>query len=65
MSPIWIRRGNPMGVKGTGEAGANAAPAAVMNALLDALASQGVTRLDMPATRLAVWQALRDARQRD
>ena len=45
-------------------AGAVAAPAAVMNALMDALAPAGITRLDMPATPLAIWQALRAA-QRD
>jgi aerobic carbon-monoxide dehydrogenase large subunit len=58
-------RSNPLGVKGAGEAGAIAAPATVMNALMDALAPAGVTRLDMPATPLAIWQALRDAKQRD
>jgi carbon-monoxide dehydrogenase large subunit len=56
-------RNNPLGIKGAGEAGAIAAPAAVMNALMDALAPQGVARLDMPATPLAIWQALLQARQ--
>ena len=51
-------RTNPLGIKGAGEAGAIAAPAAVMNALIDALAPRGVTHIDMPATPLAVWQAL-------
>ena len=41
---------NPLGVKGCGEAGAVAAPPAVMNAILDALAELGVRHLDMPAT---------------
>ena len=54
-------RTNPLGSKGAGEAGAIAAPAAVMNALMDALAPRGVAHIDMPATPLAVWQALRDA----
>jgi carbon-monoxide dehydrogenase large subunit len=54
-------RTNPLGIKGAGEAGAIAAPAAVMNALMDALAPRGVTHVDMPATPLAVWQALQDA----
>jgi carbon-monoxide dehydrogenase large subunit len=54
-------RTNPLGVKGAGEAGAIAAPAAVMNALMDALAPRGVAHIDMPATPLAVWQALQDA----
>jgi carbon-monoxide dehydrogenase large subunit len=56
-------RSNPLGVKGAGEAGAIAAPAAVMNALMDALAPRGVAHIDMPATPLAVWQALQDARK--
>ena len=47
---------NPLGVKGCGEAGAIAAPAAVMNAVHDALAPLGVTHVPMPATPLNVWQ---------
>ena len=46
---------NPLGVKGCGEAGAIGAPAALMNALTDALA---VKDLPMPATAQTVWQAL-------
>ncbi|MBI3677799.1 MAG: xanthine dehydrogenase family protein molybdopterin-binding subunit [Proteobacteria bacterium] len=46
---------NPIGVKGCGEAGAIAAPAAVMNAITDAL---GVKEFDMPATPEKVWRAL-------
>ncbi len=53
---------NPMGIKGAAEAGAIGAPPAVMNAVLDALAPLGVRHLDMPATPLRVWQAIRDAR---
>jgi carbon-monoxide dehydrogenase large subunit len=49
---------NPLGVKGCGEAGAIAAPPAVMNAVIDALRPAGVDNLDMPATPLKVWQAL-------
>jgi aerobic carbon-monoxide dehydrogenase large subunit len=45
---------NPLGMKGCGEAGAIAAPAAVMNALTDAL---GVRDLPMPATPQVVWEA--------
>ena len=44
---------NPLGVKGCGEAGAIAAPAAVMNALTDAL---GTEAIDMPATPEKVWR---------
>jgi len=54
--------GNPMGIKGAGEAGAIGAPAAVTNAVLDALAPHGVTRIDMPLTPQRVWRALRAAR---
>jgi len=46
---------NPLGVKGCGEAGAIAAPAAVMNAITDAL---GTPAIDMPATPQAIWRAL-------
>jgi carbon-monoxide dehydrogenase large subunit len=49
---------NPLGVKGCGEAGAIAAPAAVMNAVHDALAPLGVKHVPMPATSLNVWQAI-------
>jgi hypothetical protein len=38
------------------------APAAVMNAIRDALRPAGVERLDMPATPEQVWQALQRAR---
>ncbi|MDW8313600.1 MAG: xanthine dehydrogenase family protein molybdopterin-binding subunit [Rhodovarius sp.] len=54
---------NPLGVKGVGQAGAIAAPQAVMAAVLDALAGLGVTWLDMPATPQRVWEAIRSARR--
>ena len=53
---------NPLGAKGCGEAGAIGAPAAVMNAVMDALASLNVKHLDMPASPHRVWQAIRAAR---
>ena len=53
---------NPLGVKGVGETGAIASPAAVMNAVIDALAADGVTQLDMPATPEKVWRALEEVR---
>ncbi len=49
---------NPLGVKGCGEAGAIGAPAAVMNAVIDALAPLGITDLTMPATPEKVWRAI-------
>jgi carbon-monoxide dehydrogenase large subunit len=54
---------NPLGVKGCGEAGAIGSPPAVINAILDALAPLGVTRIDMPATPETVWRAIRDAKR--
>jgi aerobic carbon-monoxide dehydrogenase large subunit len=53
---------NPMGVKGIGEAGTIAAPAAVVNAVVDALSYLGVTDIQMPATPERVWRAIREAR---
>jgi len=50
---------NPLGVKGCGEAGAIGAPAAVMNAICDAV---GVKDIEMPATSERVWRALRAAK---
>jgi carbon-monoxide dehydrogenase large subunit len=46
---------NPLGVKGCGEAGAIGAPAALINAITDAL---GVKDIAMPATPQTVWRAL-------
>ncbi len=50
---------NVLGVKGAGEGGATGAPAAVMNAVLDALTPCGVRDLLMPATPVRIWTALR------
>jgi carbon-monoxide dehydrogenase large subunit len=52
---------NPLGVKGSGQAGAMASPQAVIAAVLDALAPLGVTHIDMPATPEHVWRAIRSA----
>mgnify|MGYP006416400371 FL=1 len=49
---------NPLGVKGCGEAGAIAAPPAVINAIVNAL---GIKHLDMPATPEKVWRAAQAA----
>jgi aerobic carbon-monoxide dehydrogenase large subunit len=54
---------NPLGVKGVGETGTIASPAAVMNAVANALAPYGVTDIDMPATPERVWRALEEARR--
>ena len=49
---------NPLGVKGVGEAGTIASPAALVNAVVDALEPWGVKHLDMPLTPEKVWRAL-------
>ena len=51
---------NPLGVKGCGEAGAIAAPPALINAITDAI---GVAHLDMPPTPEKVWAALQGAQE--
>jgi len=53
---------NPLGVKGCGEAGAIAAPAALMNAITDALGTEDIT---MPATPLKVWQVIQSRKLAD
>ncbi len=55
---------NPLGVKGSGQAGCMAAPQTVVAAILDALAPLGVRALDMPATPERIWRAIREARGR-
>ncbi len=46
---------NPLGVKGAGQAGAIAAPQAVVLAVIDAI---GVDTIDMPLTPERVWRAI-------
>ncbi len=53
--------GNPLGLKGCGEAGAIGSPPALVNAVIDALADRGVTHIDMPLTPRRVWEAIRVA----
>jgi aerobic carbon-monoxide dehydrogenase large subunit len=55
---------NPLGAKGCGEAGTIGAPAAIMNAVVDALAPLGAANLDMPATSERVWRAIAKLRAR-
>ncbi|MDB5512219.1 MAG: hypothetical protein JWR08_1702 [Enterovirga sp.] len=52
---------NPLGVKGSGQAGCIAAPQTIMHAVLDALAPLGIETMDMPATPDRIWKAIRDA----
>jgi aerobic carbon-monoxide dehydrogenase large subunit len=52
---------NPLGVKGTGEAGTTAAIAAVMNAVAHAIPNGAADHMDMPATPGKVWAACQKA----
>jgi aerobic carbon-monoxide dehydrogenase large subunit len=53
---------NPLGVKGVGEAGCAGGLPCAMNAVLDALAEQGVRHIDMPLTPFRIWRALQTAK---
>jgi len=53
--------GNPLGVKGVGEAGTIASTPAVVNAVIDALRPFGVRDVQMPCTPERVWRALQEA----
>jgi carbon-monoxide dehydrogenase large subunit len=54
-------KSNPLGVKGTGEAGTTAAIAAVMNAISNAIPNGAADHMDMPATPAKVWEACQKA----
>ncbi len=51
---------NPLGVKGCGEAGAIGAPAALTNAIVDALKPFGVRHVDMPARPEKLWRIIKE-----
>jgi carbon-monoxide dehydrogenase large subunit len=53
---------NPLGVKGIGETGTIASTPAVYNAVIDALAPLGITKLDMPLKPERVWKAIQASR---
>lgn len=52
---------NALGVKGVAEAGTIGAPAAILNAAMDAVTPLGVRHLDMPLTPHNIWTAIRAA----
>ena len=62
LTPEFPSRANRLGVKGSGQAGAIAAPATIMNAVMNALMPLGVRHLDMPATPARIWEATQAAR---
>jgi carbon-monoxide dehydrogenase large subunit len=49
---------NRMGAKGGGEGGTTPAPAAIVNAICDALRDYGVEHIQMPVTSEKVWRAM-------
>jgi aerobic carbon-monoxide dehydrogenase large subunit len=51
---------NPLGVKGIGELPTVAAPVAVANAVMDALAPCGIRHLDLPLTPEKIWRAMQE-----
>ncbi len=54
---------NPLGVKGIGEAPTIGSPAAVQNAVIDAVGYLGIRHIDMPLTPSRVWSAIEKARK--
>jgi carbon-monoxide dehydrogenase large subunit len=50
---------NPLGVKGVGEAGTIGSTPAVVNAIVDALSSFGITNIDMPVRSEKIWKILK------
>ena len=48
---------NPLGVKGSGQAGAIVSTQVIVNAVVDALRARGVEHLEMPLTPEKVWRA--------
>jgi len=50
---------NRMGAKGGGEGGTTPAPAAIVNAICDALRDYGVEHIQMPVTSEKIWRAIR------
>jgi carbon-monoxide dehydrogenase large subunit len=49
---------NPLGAKGVGEGGSIGTPAAIANAVADALSPLGIRHLDPPFTPARVWAAI-------
>jgi carbon-monoxide dehydrogenase large subunit len=55
---------NPLGIKAGGEGGTTAAPAVVVNAIVDALSRYGVLDMTMPVTPFRIWQVIQEAKAR-
>lgn len=67
--PLTTRRletrapSNPLGVKGTGEAGCIGIPPAILNAVHDALRAHGVDSISFPLTPSRVWESIQKAKR--
>ena len=57
---VTLSPNNFLGLKGVGELPTNGAPAAVGNAVVDALRPLGVDHVDMPITAQKIWNAIRE-----
>ena len=57
---VTLSPNNFLGLKGVGELPTNGAPAAVGNAVVDALRPLGVDHVDMPITAQKIWKAIRE-----
>jgi aerobic carbon-monoxide dehydrogenase large subunit len=55
---------HPIGAKGVGESATVGSPAAIVNAVMDALTPYGVRHADMPLTPAAVWSAIQGRKLR-
>ncbi len=53
---------NPLGAKGVGEGGSIGTPAALANAVADALSPLGITHVELPFTPSRVWAAMLSAK---
>ncbi len=53
---------NPLGIKGVGEGAAVSPPAAIANAIVDALRPLEVEITEMPMTPARLWQSIQDAK---
>jgi len=54
---------NPLGIKAAGEGATTPAPAAVINAIVDALAGFGIRDITMPATPENIWRSIQESKK--
>jgi carbon-monoxide dehydrogenase large subunit len=56
---------NPLGVKGGSETGAIGPPAAIANAIVDAVAHLGVHHVELPLSPQSIWRSLQAAKSKN